>query len=773
MKKHYFLKSLFLAATWLAGSLGGQLWAQDVTATYLKNAGFESGNPDGSTTGKLQVAPKDWTALQSSLTASFTNSGAQTANATSDTHPGAFGVNVTPAEGNVYFFGRHSWGAALPLVFSQETSAALPAGQYILSASYKLAVRYDANESNKNPANGTFQLGVAQGGSSIATATSTVAGIPVDYATYFNTTAWSAIATPFTISSEGTATISFAMNFNPGAGNPRQEAMAVDGIKIYDVAQITSDAPIDVTGFVKNQNFDLTKNDWTCTTGAQNQALATNQQGAFTGRFFENWNGTAFTGKIYQKLNGVPNGTYQLGIAAFANTISEAQDNIAVYANSQKTFLTSTTPTLYTVNVFVSNNTLEIGLEQFAAVANWVGIDNISLKYYGAADVFGLTTTDKTGDVTADFIVNPSFETGTKAGWTFGQGSDTSVRAASGDGADGNYMFSTWNWNASIADAYDINQIVFLPAGYYVLQASAAYHTHNDLTLYAGATTTNLARLSSDAVFNTTAIAFAVPGFSDVKIGLRSAGGTTGNDGWFKCDNFRLYRYNTEAEAEVQRASLLPALVLDQAAPLVIPQDVKNVSLNRPLVAGWNSLVVPFAIGAEKLTELGIEAYEYNGTVAEGGNLLAKFSKATSIEANKPYVVKASHAIESITLGATTIEAANTLTVSDANYNFVGLYTVGAQGEGSPVKEGDYIVIADGIKRTQGGNGIKAFRAFLQKKEASGARQLVLSMDGETVTGIEALEIERALTESYDLNGRRVGQDAKGILIVNGKKVVK
>lgn len=766
MKKHYFLKSLFLAATWLAGSLGGQLWAQDVTATYLKNAGFEEGNSDGTTTGKVQLAPKHWTA--SDLTQGFTNLGAQTADATTNTHPGAFGVSVTPAEGGVYYFGRHSWGAALNEVFTQETSAALPAGQYILAASYKLATR-DAKSV------GTLNLGVAQGGSSIATATSTVAGIPVDYATYFNTTAWSAIATPFTISSEGTATISFAMNFNPGAGNPQQEAMAVDGIKIYDVDQITSDAPIDVTGFVKNQNFDLTKNDWTCTTGAQNQALATNQQGAFTGRFFENWNGTAFTGKIYQKLNGVPNGTYQLGIAAFANTISEAQDNIAVYANSQKTFLTSTTPTLYTVNVFVSNNTLEIGLEQFAAVANWVGIDNISLKYYGAADVFGLTTTDKTGDVTSDFIVNPSFETGTKAGWTFGQGSDTSVRAASGDGADGNYMFSTWNWNASIADAYDINQIVSLPAGYYVLQASAAYHTHNDLTLYAGASTTNLARLSSDAVFNTTAIAFAVPNFSDVKIGLRSAEGTTGNDGWFKCDNFRLYRYNTEAEAEAQRASLLPALVLDQAAPLVIPQDVKNVSLNRPLVAGWNSLVVPFALGTEKLAELGLEAYEYNGTVAEGGNLLAKFAKATSMDANKPYVVKVSSPIENITLGATTIEAANTLTVTDSNsnYDLVGLYTVNAQGETSPIKEGDYIVIADGIKRTQGGNGIKAFRAFLQKKEASGARQLVLSMDGETVTGIEALGIERALTESYDLNGRRAGQDAKGILIVNGKKVVK
>lgn len=546
--------------------------------------------------------------------------------------------------------------------------------------------------------------------------------------------------------------------------------MAVDGIKIYDLSLVTADAPINVTGLVKNQNFDFTKSDWTCTTGAQNQALASNKSGAITGRFLENWNPGAFTGKIYQRIENVPNGTYELSMAAFASTINEGQNNAAVYANGKKTYLTSTDPILYSVKVFVEDNTLEIGLEQYEAVANWVGVDNISLKYFGAEDVSEVLNT---GEVTADYIVNPSFETGTGAGWTYGKIDDTKIMKCSSEGVDGEYVFNTWNWSSN--STYDINQTILLPAGHYVLQASAAYHTHSQLTLYAGDVTTNLARLSTSEVFNSTAINFSLEQSANVKIGMKSAPGTTGNDGWFQCDNFRLYRYETAEEALAQRASLLPALTLDQAAPLVISQDAKSVTLKRSLAKGWNSLVVPFALGSEKLAELGLEAYEYNGTVAEGGNLLAKFTKATSMDANKPYVVKVSSPIENITLGATTIEAANTLTVTDSNsnYDLVGLYTVNAQGETSPIKEGDYIVIADGIKRTQGGNGIKAFRAFLQKKEASGARQLVLSMDGETVTGIEALEIERALTESYDLNGRRAGQDAKGILIVNGKKVVK
>lgn len=135
------------------------------------------------------------------------------------------------------------------------------------------------------------------------------------------------------------------------------------------------------TNFVKNGTFDSNRDNWLSTTGAQNQALASNQQGAFTGKFFENWNPNNYQGKIYQTIKNVPNGIYELSICAFAS-VHDAEHQF-VYANDAKVYLTTGAPTAYKVLVQVENNEIEVGLNQDAAVNNWLGIDNISLSYYG------------------------------------------------------------------------------------------------------------------------------------------------------------------------------------------------------------------------------------------------------------------------------------------------------------------------------------------------------------------------------------------------------
>ena len=149
------------------------------------------------------------------------------------------------------------------------------------------------------------------------------------------------------------------------------------------VAGATETNPV-AAPFVVNGTFDTTTAPWKSTTGAQNQKLAENQQGAFTGKFFENWNGSAFTGKIYQVAENIPNGVYKLNIAAFVNTLADPNESQYVFANADKTFLTTGEPTMYEVYTKVENNTMEFGLEQTTATANWMGIDNISLTYYGA-----------------------------------------------------------------------------------------------------------------------------------------------------------------------------------------------------------------------------------------------------------------------------------------------------------------------------------------------------------------------------------------------------
>ncbi len=147
------------------------------------------------------------------------------------------------------------------------------------------------------------------------------------------------------------------------------------------------------TAFVVNGTFDSAIAPWITTTGAQNSALASNQQGAFTVPFWENWNPDPYTGKMYQTIKNIPNGVYTLKIAAFVNNF--AGDNQAsqyVYANEFKTYLTTGEPTAYEVkDVVVTDNTLEIGFEQTEAVANWAGIDNVSLFYHGATLPFEIT----------------------------------------------------------------------------------------------------------------------------------------------------------------------------------------------------------------------------------------------------------------------------------------------------------------------------------------------------------------------------------------------
>ena len=155
-----------------------------------------------------------------------------------------------------------------------------------------------------------------------------------------------------------------------------------EATKLAILGNASEESPV-LTDFVVNGTFDSSKDPWKSTTGAQNQALASNQQGAFTGNFFENWNPSAVTGKIYQVIENIPNGVYELSICAFVNNFNASVQ--FVYANADKVALTAGAPTAYTVRTIVENNTIEIGFEQTQAVANWMGIDNVSLTYFGEA----------------------------------------------------------------------------------------------------------------------------------------------------------------------------------------------------------------------------------------------------------------------------------------------------------------------------------------------------------------------------------------------------
>ena len=166
------------------------------------------------------------------------------------------------------------------------------------------------------------------------------------------------------------------------------QAADKDAVLRYEngLADATYAAPV-LTDFVVNGTFTDNVNGWTCTGGFQNQNRASNKEGAFTVPFFENWNGSAKVNKMYQTISNIPNGTYRLDIAAFVNALADPNESQYVFANNDKVYLTTVDPTAYEVYTVVTANQIEIGLEQTSAIANWMGIDNVSLRYYGAGDV--------------------------------------------------------------------------------------------------------------------------------------------------------------------------------------------------------------------------------------------------------------------------------------------------------------------------------------------------------------------------------------------------
>ena len=139
--------------------------------------------------------------------------------------------------------------------------------------------------------------------------------------------------------------------------------------------------------YVVNTTFDNTEG-WTTNTGAQNTGTATNKTAEagrdglyhFTGSFWENWNGSAFTGKLYKQMTQMPKGVYYLRMAAFCNS----GEGSYVYLNNDSVEVTYGSPETYELFALVEeSDTVEIGLKVVSGGNNWVGIDNVHLEYYG------------------------------------------------------------------------------------------------------------------------------------------------------------------------------------------------------------------------------------------------------------------------------------------------------------------------------------------------------------------------------------------------------
>ena len=235
---------------------------------------------------------------------------------------------------------------------------------------------------------------------------------------------------------------------------------------------------------------------------------------------------------------------------------------------------------------------------------------------------------------------------------------------------------------------------------------------------------------------------------------------------WTIFDNFTLRRIGT-------------LLTLSEEQPLDVAADVEHafVTLTRNSVIGLNSVALPFDLTEEQVeAAFGEEAvvYSYSDAGDADATTVNFNSGATVVAANTPVLVKATKAASVLQADDVTVKVAPAI-VEGHNYDFVGNYA-----GPSTVEAGCYFIknVEENafLYKSTGDTAIPSFRAYLAPREG-GSSEVKLYIDG-IATAINDLNGDIALPDNqplYDLAGRRFTAQppTRGIYIRGNKKVTR
>lgn len=217
----------------------------------------------------------------------------------------------------------------------------------------------------------------------------------------------------------------------------------------------------------------------------------------------------------------------------------------------------------------------------------------------------------------------------------------------------------------------------------------------------------------------------------------------------------------------------------------VVPNEVESESINytRTYSGNWQAWYMPFDLDvtqyADKLT-----FYEFKGVSGSESSCAITVAPVTTgkLSANTPYLVKT-------TLGepvAVTISVETKLyktattplsftTDDGTTFTFTGNY----EKKFTQMETGWYGLAKDGTfsKQTTGDRNryLNPFRFFLEVSGGKSSKSNAFAIDiDDDITGIKGVEVneDNKADVIYDLQGRRVANTAKGVYIINGKKVL-
>lgn len=186
------------------------------------------------------------------------------------------------------------------------------------------------------------------------------------------------------------------------------------------------------------------------------------------------------------------------------------------------------------------------------------------------------------------------------------------------------------------------------------------------------------------------------------------------------------------------------------------------------------TIYLPFALTAEELAKVG-KAY----TLSAVSGSKATFTPATAIEAYKPYLLIPSDngkLLEKIAATKDIADPHEAKTSVSGSYSFVGTLQAetsvkkdGMEVYGFSASEGKFVHASDKAS-------IDAFRAYISVPSTalSTAASRSIDLDFGGTTGINEIQNvhSSSAAATYDVAGKRVDKNYKGVVIRNGKKMI-
>lgn len=244
-----------------------------------------------------------------------------------------------------------------------------------------------------------------------------------------------------------------------------------------------------------------------------------------------------------------------------------------------------------------------------------------------------------------------------------------------------------------------------------------------------------------------------------------------------KCTSLKSGAWDKKVEQEIASIDFIGEYqAANTESPFAIAASKgSNVSYDRVFTKDQPSTVcLPFALTAEELANVG-KAY----TLSAVSGSKATFTPAAAIEAYKPYLLIPSadgKLLENIAAKDIADVPVEAKTSVSGGYSFVGtlqakesVKTEGMEVYGFSANEGKFVHASDKAS-------IDAFRAYISVPSTahSTAASRSIDIDFGGTTGIN--EIQNAHSSSaaatYDVAGKRVDKNYKGVVIRNGKKMI-